>query len=295
MHARPSFRKQLFDAFAEKRLLVIPGAHDALSARLAQASGHECLFIGGFPVVGVRYGVPDIGLGGLGEISDAVRCIAGACDLPMLVDIDDGYGDVKNVVNTMHVYERMGVRAMFLEDQAWPKRCGHMTGKADAKVTVVEFGDFECPSCADAYQPMNDIIKQYSSNPNFNFVFREFPLSSIHPNADISAEAAEAAGEQGKFWDMHDLLYKNQGEWASSSNPITLFVKYAQQLGLDTNKFQTEVQAAKFANVIKADGDDGNAANVTATPTFFVNGTPYLGIPSQDMKDAIAKAIAAAK
>ena len=171
----------------------------------------------------------------------------------------------------------------------------HMTGKADAKVTVVEFGDFECPSCADAYQPMNDIIKQYSSNPNFNFVFREFPLSSIHPNADISAEAAEAAGEQGKFWDMHDLLYKNQGEWASSSNPITLFVKYAQQLGLDTNKFQTEVQAAKFANVIKADGDDGNAANVTATPTFFVNGTPYLGIPSQDMKDAIAKAIAAAK
>ncbi len=138
MHARPSFRKQLFDAFAEKRLLVIPGAHDALSARLAQASGHECLFIGGFPVVGVRYGVPDIGLGGLGEISDAVRCIAGACDLPMLVDIDDGYGDVKNVVNTMHVYERMGVRAMFLEDQAWPKRCGHMTGKAVVSPELME-------------------------------------------------------------------------------------------------------------------------------------------------------------
>ena len=135
---KTSFRQLLFGAFAEKRLLVIPGAHDALSARLAQASGHNCLFIGGFPVVGARYGVPDIGLRSLGEISAAVQCIAGACDLPLLVDIDDGYGDVKNAVHTLHVYERMGVSAVFLEDQAWPKRCGHMTGKAVVAPEVME-------------------------------------------------------------------------------------------------------------------------------------------------------------
>ncbi len=136
--SKTSFRTLLFNAFKEKRLLVVPGAHDALSARLAQAAGHDCLFIGGFPVVGVRYGVPDIGLRGLGEISAAVNCIVGACDLPLLVDIDDGYGDVKNAVHTLHVYERMGVSSVFLEDQAWPKRCGHMSGKAVVPPEVME-------------------------------------------------------------------------------------------------------------------------------------------------------------
>jgi 2-methylisocitrate lyase-like PEP mutase family enzyme len=109
--------------------LVLPGAHDALSARLIQQAGFEGFFIGGFPAVGVRYGVPDIGLMALGEISAAVRDIVSACDLPVLVDMDNGYGDVKNVVHSMHTYERMGVSAIFLEDQRWPKRCGHMAGK----------------------------------------------------------------------------------------------------------------------------------------------------------------------
>jgi 2-methylisocitrate lyase-like PEP mutase family enzyme len=124
-----SFRQIINAAVAEKRFLVVPGAHDALSARLIEKTGFEAYFIGGFPAVGARYGVPDIGLKGFGEISACVRDIVAACDLPVLVDGDDGYGDVKNVVHTVQSYERMGVTAIMIEDQLWPKRCGHMVGK----------------------------------------------------------------------------------------------------------------------------------------------------------------------
>ena len=109
--------------------LILPGAHDALSARLIQQAGFDGYFIGGFPLVGARYGVPDIGLKGLGEISCGIRDIMAASSLPVFVDADDGYGDVKNVVHTVHAYERLGVSALQIEDQRWPKRCGHMAGK----------------------------------------------------------------------------------------------------------------------------------------------------------------------
>lgn len=105
------------------------GAHDALSARLIERAGCPAMFIGGFPVVGARYGVPDVGLKGLGEISAGVRDIMDATNIPAVVDGDDGYGDVKNVVHTVRTYERMGIDAIMLEDQTSPKRCGHMAGK----------------------------------------------------------------------------------------------------------------------------------------------------------------------
>lgn len=127
----PSFRS-LLEADGP---LILPGAHDALAARLIQRAGFKGYFIGGFGAVGARFGVPDVGLKSLGDLSQAVRDICAACDLPVLVDADDGYGDVKNVVQTVHTYERMGVGALFLEDQRWPKRCGHLEGK---KVVPVE-------------------------------------------------------------------------------------------------------------------------------------------------------------
>jgi 2-methylisocitrate lyase-like PEP mutase family enzyme len=133
-----SFRQIINRAVADKRILVVPGAHDALSARLIQRIGFETYFIGGFPTVGTRYGVPDLGLKGFGEIAAAVRDIMAACDLPVFVDGDDGYGDVKNVVHTVNTYERMGVSAILIEDQLWPKRCGHMEGK---KVVPVELAE----------------------------------------------------------------------------------------------------------------------------------------------------------
>src|ERR1700675_1654983 len=133
-----SFRQIIDKPVKDKRFLVVPGAHDALSARLIQKIGFETYFIGGFPAVGARYGVPDIGLKGFGEISAAVRDIMSACDLPVFVDGDDGYGDVKNVVHTVQSYERMGVSAILIEDQQWPKRCGHMVGKKVVPTDIAE-------------------------------------------------------------------------------------------------------------------------------------------------------------
>jgi 2-methylisocitrate lyase-like PEP mutase family enzyme len=131
---KPTWRELL----AREKPLVLPGAHDALSARLIEQAGFAAYVIGGFPVVGARYGVPDIGLCGLGEIAAGVRDIVAATDLPVLVDADDGYGDVKNVTRTIQVYERMGASAIFIEDQVAPKRCGHMAGKDVVPAEVME-------------------------------------------------------------------------------------------------------------------------------------------------------------
>lgn len=122
---KPTFR-QLAN---EKSPLVIPGAHDALTARIIEQTGFDAFMIGGFQIVGARYGVPDIGLLGLGEISAGVRDILAVTDLPCLVDVDTGYGDVKNAVYTLNHYEKIGAQAIFIEDQQAPKRCGHMAGK----------------------------------------------------------------------------------------------------------------------------------------------------------------------
>jgi len=151
-----SFRQIIDSAVKDKRFLVVPGVHDALSARLVEKIGFETYFIGGFPVSGARYGLPDVGLKGFGEIAAAVRDIMSACDLPAFVDGDDGYGDVKNVVHTVQSYERMGVSAILLEDQQWPKRCGHMVGK---KVVPVELAEAKIKAaCAERSNPETWIL-----------------------------------------------------------------------------------------------------------------------------------------
>ena len=122
---RPSWRSLL----EQHKFLQLPAAHDALSAKLIERAGFVAYQVGGFAVEGARFGIPDIDLVRFGEKSEAVRDIIGASDLPVLVDCDDGYGDVKNVTHTVNVYEQMGVSAIFIEDQKPPKRCGHMAGK----------------------------------------------------------------------------------------------------------------------------------------------------------------------
>ncbi len=131
-------KKTFRDVLKSEQPVVQLGAFDALSARLIQQAGCSSYFISGFSVVGARYGVPDVGLRAFGDISAAVRDIVQACDLPVLVDADDGYGDVKNVVQTVQTYERMGASAIMLEDQTWPKRCGHMAGKSVVPTEVME-------------------------------------------------------------------------------------------------------------------------------------------------------------
>jgi len=137
--------KQTFRAtLRAEQPLILFGAYDALSVRLIERAGCAAFFIGGFSVVGSRFGVPDIGLRAFGDIAAAVRDILQATSLPALIDIDDGYGDVKNAVHTVQAYERMGASALMIEDQTWPKRCGHMAGKSvvpqadmEAKVRAV--------------------------------------------------------------------------------------------------------------------------------------------------------------
>lgn len=155
----------------------------------------------------------------------------------------------------------------------------HMTGKTDAKVTMVEFGDFQCPACGAVNEAVVETMKAYSSNPNFNFVFRNFPLPQ-HQNALSSAEAVEAAGAQGKYWQMHELVYKNQAQWENSNTALDIFAGFAQQLGIDVSKFKSEVQANKYAAVIEADKNDGLALGVDSTPTFFINGEKHVGVLS---------------
>jgi 2-methylisocitrate lyase-like PEP mutase family enzyme len=118
--------KQLLE---RERPLLLPCAHDALSARLIERAGFAAYSIGGFPLVGARHALPDLGLVGFGEMSAGIRDIMAATELPVLVDGDDGYGDAKNVARTIAGYEAMGAAAIFIEDQRAPKRCGHMAGK----------------------------------------------------------------------------------------------------------------------------------------------------------------------
>ena len=134
MKTKPTWRELL----AHEKPLVLPGAHDALSARLIEMAGFPAYVIGGYPVVGARYALPDIGLCALGEISAGIRDIMSATDLPVLIDADTGYGDVKNVTRTIQTYEAMGASSIFIEDQVSPKRCGHMDGKSVVPVEAME-------------------------------------------------------------------------------------------------------------------------------------------------------------
>ncbi len=155
----------------------------------------------------------------------------------------------------------------------------HMTGNKEAKVNVVEFGDYQCPACGYAAPIVKQLIEAYKTNPNVNFVFRNFPLPQ-HSNAMVAAEAAEAAGAQGKFWEMHEIIYSGQNDWSGSPNATEIFAGYAQKLGLDVKMFTDAVNQQKFQDVIFKDRSDGQALGINSTPTFFVNGEKMNGILS---------------
>lgn len=125
-----SAQPKTFRMLAEtEKPFVLPGVYDGLSARLAELAGFKGVFMGGFASLGVRHAVPDVGLMGLAEISAVARDVRAATSLPFMVDADDGYGDAKNVAHTVRTYERLGVQAIFMEDQVSPKRCGHLGGR----------------------------------------------------------------------------------------------------------------------------------------------------------------------
>lgn len=143
-------------------------------------------------------------------------------------------------------------------------------GDKTSKVILIEYGDFQCPGCAGAFPGLKTIKEEYKDR--IAFIFRNFPLTTIHPNALAAATVAEAAGLQGKFWEMHDKLYENQTAWGSidSSKRNDVFVGYAEDLGLDTEKFSSELSDPRIAEKISRDRALGNKVEVSSTPTLFI-------------------------
>jgi NhaA family Na+:H+ antiporter len=146
----------------------------------------------------------------------------------------------------------------------------YVRGKANAPVTLEEFADFQCPSCGAYYPELKKIESEFGDR--LRVIFRERPLVPPHEHALIAAQAAEAAGLQGRFWEMHDKLYENQTAWSDAKDLVPLFVDYAKQIGLDTDRFNKDLNGEAVASRIFQDGKRAHALNVTGTPTFFVNG-----------------------
>jgi protein-disulfide isomerase len=148
----------------------------------------------------------------------------------------------------------------------------HTRGAANTTVSLMEYGDFQCPACG-AYEPLvEQLYKTYGDK--VQFVFRNFPLYQVHQDAGIGAQAAEAAALQGKYWEMHDLLYKTQATWSTAAAADVVskyFDGYAQSLGMNVSTFDTDINSTAVKAKVDADATLGNTAQVNHTPTFFIN------------------------
>lgn len=150
----------------------------------------------------------------------------------------------------------------------------HIRGPENAAVTIVEYADYQCPYCGKAYRVDQQVLPRLK---DVRLVFRNFPLTQLHPYAELAAEAAESAGAQGKFWEMHDMLFEHQD--ALSGDDI---VSYAEELGLDMDRFVSDVNNHRFVEKIRADVQGGIESGVNGTPAFFINGRFYNGSMDPD-------------
>ncbi|MFL6227824.1 MAG: DsbA family protein [Pyrinomonadaceae bacterium] len=146
----------------------------------------------------------------------------------------------------------------------------HVRGQQNAPVVFEEFADFQCPTCANMHSVVKQLVEKYPTQVGVGF--RHFPLREMHKHAAEAARAAEAAALQGKFWEMHDLLYDKQKEWEAPDDARPLFTQYAQTLGLNMQKFNEDIDSSIVAMRIVADERRGAALGVHATPTFYING-----------------------
>jgi len=147
----------------------------------------------------------------------------------------------------------------------------HVRGKADAPVTLIDYTDFQCPACGAYYPVLEQLLKDMDGK--FKLVVRHYPLIQIHPNALAGSRAAEAAGKQGKFFEMYDQLYSKQSEWSQAADPtISIFPAYAGNIGISVDQFRKDMADSSLDDKINKDRDSGNSLNVEGTPTFFLNG-----------------------
>lgn len=174
-------------------------------------------------------------------------------------------------------------------DQA--QASSHTQGAGNKKVTLVEYGDFQCPACKSFYPLVKEIKKSYGDD--ITFQFSHFPLSQIHQNAFAAHRAAEAASKQGKFFEMHDLLYENQESWSSLPDPSQVFAGFAQQLNLNMDQFNGDAASEAVNSTINADIKLAQQAGATSTPTFTINGEKIKNPQSlEEFKKLIDEAIA---
>jgi protein-disulfide isomerase len=145
----------------------------------------------------------------------------------------------------------------------------YLAATNSATLTLVEFGDYECPACGEYNPIVKQVLTNYSGK--INYVFRNYPLPQ-HANAPISSYAVEAAGLQGKYWQMHDKVYDTQNDWVNLPDPTNIFVGYANDLGLNINQFTKDLNSSTVKNKVQNDMNDGNTVGITETPTFFLNG-----------------------
>lgn len=150
----------------------------------------------------------------------------------------------------------------------------HVFGKADSKVTLIEYGDFQCPYCGQAHPQVKSVTEAYKDK--IAFVFRNYPLPTMHPNAKAAAAAVEAAGLQGKYWEMNNKIYETQNDWnnLSTDKRTDIFVSFAKAVGVkDAEKFKADMSSQDVNKKINFDLALGNKAQVTGTPSFYLNGT----------------------
>ncbi|MGH9900046.1 MAG: DsbA family protein [Pyrinomonadaceae bacterium] len=162
-------------------------------------------------------------------------------------------------------------------------------GEKNALVTMEEFGDYQCPTCGIVHGEIKKIEASY--NKRLKFIFRNFPLTQLHKNALAAAEAAEAAGQQGKFWEMHDRLYETQSTWAKSENARDIFIGFAQEFGLDIDRFTREIDSVQVKSRIQLDTQRAESLGVTSTPTIYVNGRALQSMSENDLRAAIEEAL----
>lgn len=165
----------------------------------------------------------------------------------------------------------------------------HVKGNPDATVTLVEYSDFQCPACAQFAPIVDAMLMDYGDQVRFEY--KHYPLMQIHPNAEPAARAAEAAGQQGKFFEYHDALFENQREWGAAAIPGAFFTRYAEELDLDMDTFKRHQRSSILQQNVREHVGEARELGLTGTPTFFLNGERMSFQTYQEFSDQIKAAL----
>lgn len=165
----------------------------------------------------------------------------------------------------------------------------HTKGNTQARVSLLEYSDFQCPACAQFYPEVKTIVETY--NTELSFEYRHFPLSTLHQYAIPAAVAAEAAGQQGKFFEMHDKLFENQKVWSQSPTPHVFFAQYAKEIGLDVDLFKRHSRASILKEKVRKEFSEAQSNGLTGTPSFFLNGVKMEFQTFDEFRNQIERAL----